>query len=272
MAYRLKIRRVNHVTFPAVCDQTENKEGLRELCVPRYHLYRLVPLLHGHGTDGKEGRGRRKKCDERKPTCAACERLGFKCDWPVLSSLEDRRVRGGPNSRWSSTSNSLISSRRLSEKMPPTAVEFRAPRAIDSELPEDITLAAPITLPASYHGNLVLADIFLRTNRECTLLKYYLESFLPANILPGAHANFSLICLDIWDIPELLDSILACTSIHLANKDKTSPVEALNYYTRAISGVRKRLDAGEVTGLEDWMSIVTILLHCFEVSDFQGLL
>lgn len=28
-------------------------------------------------------RGRKKRCCERKPTCAECERLGLKCNWPI---------------------------------------------------------------------------------------------------------------------------------------------------------------------------------------------
>jgi hypothetical protein len=60
--------------------------------------------------------------------------------------------------------------------------------------------------------------------------------------------------------------MFACSSMKLANLGDSPPVEALHYYTRAVSGLRRRLDAGEVTGLEDWLLGVTILLHCFEVS------
>jgi hypothetical protein len=98
------------------------------------------------------------------------------------------------------------------------------------------------------------------------LLTYYCESFLPANILPEAHANFSRV--DLGDIQELKDSMFACSSMQLANRDQNPPIEALNYYTRAISGLRRRLEAGEITGLEDWLLAVTILLHCFEVIRF----
>lgn len=54
--------------------------------------------------------------------------------------------------------------------------------------------------------------------------------------------------------------------MQLANKHYAPPVEALDYYTRAVSGLRRKLSAGELTGSEDWLLLTTILLHCFEVS------
>lgn len=66
-------------------------------------------------------------------------------------------------------------------------------------------------------------------------------------------------------IPELMDAIYACSAIHLANVQPGYGVEALYYYTRAVSGLRKRLDAGLLTGLEDWLLFMTVLLHLFEV-------
>ena len=59
--------------------------------------------------------------------------------------------------------------------------------------------------------------------------------------------------------------MLACGAMQYANRMGIPPVEALNYYTRAVSGLRKKLDAGEIDGSEDWLLVITLLLHCFEV-------
>lgn len=66
-------------------------------------------------------RDRRKKCDERKSTCVACERLGYQCRWPDLASLEDHRERGKANSRWSRTSESRDSGSAKSDSASPTS-------------------------------------------------------------------------------------------------------------------------------------------------------
>ena len=121
-----------------------------------------------------------------------------------------------------------------------------------------------LILPSTYFGLLSSAQIFLRSDREVVLLTYYCESFVPANILPKAHSNFSKIYTG--DTPELKNSVFACSSMQLANSNGTRPIEALSYYTRAVSGLRQHLNAGKVTGLEDWLLTVTVLLHCFEVS------
>lgn len=164
-------------------------------------------------------------------------------------------MRGAPNSRWASKSTSKRVENRYSIEN----------GIADSTIGSHDYECGLIDLSASYLGVLSSAGIFLRSSRECLLLKHYVDSFLPANILPSARADFSLIKLDIEGVPEVLDTVLACASMHLANKGEASPLEALNYYTRAISALRQRIYAGKVTGLEDWMSVVMILLHCFEV-------
>lgn len=109
-----------------------------------------------------------------------------------------------------------------------------------------------------------MSQIFLRTTREVILLTCYCESFVPANVLPNAHANFSR--LYVGEVQELKDSMFACSSMQLANKYETPPVEALDYYSKAVSGLRRRLDEGGLTGTENWLLLTMILLHCFEVN------
>lgn len=184
--------------------------------------------------------------------------------WPKLSSLEDRRERGAANSRWSPVS-------KLHEPVYPLLGSLisspHTPLAESSCIPKDEDRVAliPFTLPTFYFGILSSARIFLRTNRELFLSTSYFESFLPANILPKAHANFSRLYLG--DISELRNSMFACSSMQLANKTGSPPVEALFYYTQAVSGLRRHLNSGLMTGSENWLLVVTVLLHCFEVSD-----
>lgn len=118
--------------------------------------------------------------------------------------------------------------------------------------------------PGFSSGILYTAQNFSRSNREVLLQTYYYESYIPANILPKAHTDFSKAY--VVDIPELKDVMYACSSMQWANRYDISPVEALYYHARAISGLRRRLESAKVTGLEDWLLAITILLHTFEVS------
>ncbi|PVH83367.1 hypothetical protein DL98DRAFT_616796 [Cadophora sp. DSE1049] len=204
-------------------------------------------------------RARRKKCDQAKPICSICDRLHLKCEYPDPNSLEDRRKRGGANSRWSPKSKFRDASPQSSKASPPT---FKAADACPLSDTESSATSNVFTIQTSYFGILSTARFFLRSTREIQLLSSYCDFFVPANILPNAHANFSRLC--VGEAQELKDTIFACSSIQIANKYDSVPVEALDYYTRAVSGVRRKLDAGALTGREDWLLLTTILLHCFE--------
>lgn len=208
-------------------------------------------------------RDRRKKCDERRPICATCERLGLKCQFPNPATLQDRRERGSVNSRWAPKVIESQAQASVSSPSTDNDLEIISSPSPKSEYANDVL--NPSLYP-SYFGIVSSARIFLRTNREVHLSTHYFESFLPDNILPEAYTNFSRIY--IGEEPELRDSMLACSSIHLANRSQQPPVEALKYYTRAVSALRRRLVVGKVNGSEDWLLVTTILLHCFEVSWF----
>ncbi|RDW72879.1 hypothetical protein BP6252_06786 [Coleophoma cylindrospora] len=200
-------------------------------------------------------RQRRKKCDERKPTCVTCERLGFECDWPDLAALVDRRERGALNSRWSSSMKSRHSIARCSKTL--SRISSKSTAYFETEV-----TAPNCRSPISSSGILSTAQCFARSNREVLLLTYYYQSYLPANILPKAHADFSKAY--VVDVPELTDIMYACSAMQWANRYNSSPIESLYYHARAVSGLRKRLESGKVTGLEDWLLAITILLHTFE--------
>ncbi|KAH9222071.1 hypothetical protein DL95DRAFT_510184 [Leptodontidium sp. 2 PMI_412] len=204
-------------------------------------------------------RARRKKCDQGKPTCAICNRLGLNCEYPDPNSLEDRRERRAANSRWSQKSKSPETYPQAKTSSPPSATTLEV---IHPSQKEPFQCSSIVTIKTSYFGILSTAQIFLRSSREILLLSSYYDFFIPANILPNAHANFSK--LYVGEVQELKDSMFACSSMQLANKHYAPPVEALDYYTRAVSGLRRKLSAGELTGSEDWLLLTTILLHCFE--------
>ncbi|KAG4430760.1 hypothetical protein IFR05_013761 [Cadophora sp. M221] len=203
-------------------------------------------------------RARRKKCDQGKPTCAICNRLGVNCEYPDLKSLDDRRERRSINSRWSQKSKSPETSHVDKSSLPSTTTLEAIPQCRH----EPSQCSSIATIKTSYFGILSTAQIFLRSSREILLLSSYCDFFVPANILPNAHANFSK--LYVGEVQELKDTIFACSSIQIANKHDAPPVEALDYYTRAVSGLRRKLSTGELTGREDWLLLTTILLHCFE--------
>ncbi|KAH7314143.1 hypothetical protein BKA65DRAFT_116714 [Rhexocercosporidium sp. MPI-PUGE-AT-0058] len=203
-------------------------------------------------------RTRRKKCDQGKPICATCDRLCLDCEYPDRDSLEDRRERRAPNSRWSPKSKSPETS-PSSQCSPLSTTTLDA---IPMSQQEPSQSSSIVTIKTSYFGILSTAQIFLRSSREILLLSSYCDFFVPANILPNAHANFSK--LYVGEVQELKDSMFACSSMQLSNKHDAPPVEALDYYTRAVSGLRRKLSAKELTGREDWLLLTTILLHCFE--------
>jgi hypothetical protein len=111
-----------------------------------------------------------------------------------------------------------------------------------------------------------MSKMLLRTTREVLLITSYWESFVPANLLPNAHANFSRPY--VGEMQELKDSMFASSSMQLANKYKAAPVEALDYYAKAVSGLRRQLDEGSLMGTEDCLLLTMILSHCFEVSGY----
>lgn len=170
-------------------------------------------------------RARRKKCDERRPACATCERLGLKCHFPDGDSLEDRRERGAKNSRWSKPIDSQSRVSRSYKSAEDENVVYYA--FMPSPQREVSTDSIVFIMKTSFYGILSSAEIFLRSDREMQLSTYYFESFLPDNLLPEAYA--SCITMHVDDVSETRDAMLACASIHLSNRCHTAPVEAINY-------------------------------------------
>lgn len=198
------------------------------------------------------GRARRKKCDENKPSCNGCTKLHITCIWPRIGTLVDRREKVSPRSRWSP--------RPTSRQV--TDMEHHQHPEITTDC-TSVESGLDCLYIASVPSLVTRAQIFLQTDREVILWSHYFESFLPANILPRAHPKFSR--LYVGDVPELRYCMLACSSIQMSNKLDKSPEEALHYYTNTMTGLRKKLSTNKITGSEDWVFVVMILCHCFEV-------
>jgi hypothetical protein len=171
--------------------------------------------------------------------------------------LVDRREKRAANSRWSTQPPVSAFPESQTEHREENDIPSHHKHLTPSSCREDGIL--------SCHNLSTSAQIFLRSDREIVLWSHYFDHFLPANILPRAYSRFS--SLDVGDVPELRYCMLACSSIQAANRACKPPGEALFYYTRTITGLRRKLASNTITGQEDWVFVVMILCHCFEVCD-----
>lgn len=135
----------------------------------------------------------------------------------------------------------------------------------DDSAVSEVELSPPVKTTMSTSR---IVGSILRSNREYILIAYYCKHFVPANVLPQAQADFSgdpFYLKLAHSTPEVMNAICACSAIHQSNIQPGYRVVALHYYTRAVSGLRKKLGSRTLSGAEDWLLAMTLLLHVFEV-------
>lgn len=198
-------------------------------------------------------RKRRKKCDETRPCCLACVRLGLGCSWspnPLISDLarptSRRTVVGEPKH-----------SERSTPCQNPQLSKRHGNRAIVNMEPRQIPRTIALRLPG------------LRSDTDHSLLLKLNKEFMPWLLRPHAHPQFAdnsyLINLAL-QVPWFMDSLLAFASSYFAGKHATLGPMVIRYYNGAVRGLREAINTTKPTQLvEDASLASTIWLGLFEV-------
>ncbi|KAH8803653.1 fungal-specific transcription factor domain-containing protein [Xylogone sp. PMI_703] len=202
-------------------------------------------------------RARRKKCDERRPTCTACLRNGHACVWFK-----------GPASHYKDHGTCTTTPSNFKE-----CHQFHVSESI---------MAKTVQQNISHHSNTSTATCALYATHVSSfppsldspinrrLVHYLTNNFLPMLVRMHAHPDFHkhayMMSLALH-IPSVLDILLACVASHLAGKTGEQELQDLasKYYSLAIQGTRKKLDSETITGAEDWLFITIIFFYLYEI-------
>jgi hypothetical protein len=186
-------------------------------------------------------RQKRKKCDEKLPTCDRCQRSGSQCQWPSSSDLVDRRFASHSEFRHRKSSRSEHADSALAVTKPAFILEAGAAHTLVSR---DIETAINVHFDSEF-GMLIMP--------------------------PGGHPSF----FDEWptEIRQIRGGFkafhyaaLACSASHLHYKSVSPQMQelALTYYCDALRHLGQLL-ASNATGLAHQngiiMSILTLCLH-----------
>jgi hypothetical protein len=196
-------------------------------------------------------RKRRKKCDETRPCCLACIRLGFKCSWgpnPPILGLAQQLSRWPVDVEPKQTDTSPFQTPQLPKsRWNPTLVNKPL------QIPRMITLRFP----------------GLRSDSDHSLILRFDTEFMPWLLRPHAHRQFldnSYVIQLGLQFPWLMDALLAFASSYFARKHATCSIIVMRYYNRAIRGLREVIDTTKQTHLVgDALLVSTIFLGLFEV-------
>lgn len=198
-------------------------------------------------------RKRRKKCDETRPCCLTCVRLGFGCSWdpnPSMSGLVQqisRRIVGGEpkhTERSTPCQNPQLPKRRWNQALVTNKLR---------QIPRIIALRFP----------------GLRSDTDHSLLLKFNKEFMPCLLRPHAHPQFldnSYLINLALQVPWLMDSLLAFASSYFARKHATLGIMVMRYYAGAVRGLREVISTTKQTDLVgDALLASTIFLGLFEV-------
>lgn len=200
-----------------------------------------------------ECRKRRKKCDETRPCCLACVRLGFGCSWgpnpsmPGLARQLSRRIVG----------RELKHTERSSPCQNPQLFKPCWNQALVTNKPRQI----PRTVALRFPG--------LRSDTDQSLLLKFNKEFMPRLLRPHAHPQFldnSYLINLALQFPWFMDSLLAFASSYFARKHGTLGIMVMQYYNGAVRGLRQVINTTKPTHLaRDALLASTIFLGLFEV-------
>ncbi|KAL4794842.1 fungal-specific transcription factor domain-containing protein [Aspergillus venezuelensis] len=174
-------------------------------------------------------RRRKKKCDERRPACAACQRNGFDCVWPSTETVrQTRRPR-----------------RRLIVS--------------DNSLPAE--LAAMVTV---FH--LPRPDLVRR-------LLHHFSQYGPMWLTSQTGNGHNIILFQLFpeamESPFILHCVLMIAAEDLLKYDSSVEMQAaaVEYYGRAISGLREALGSGtQGDDLASDQTLLAVALFCLHES------
>ncbi|EHY58741.1 hypothetical protein HRR83_007465 [Exophiala dermatitidis] len=158
-------------------------------------------------------RERRKKCDERRPVCSACERLHIECVYrrPSISSAASPQ----------STRSSLRS---------------QSPEAVVKS-PTTTTAVAPLQ-----RTSLWVRPEGIKTARDWNIFQYCSTTYVQLLTTPDATSEFrdvSFVLSAGFDVPWVMHAALAPAALHASHAALIPKEDAMVYTQSALQGLRQ---------------------------------
>ncbi|APA10085.1 hypothetical protein sscle_05g048550 [Sclerotinia sclerotiorum 1980 UF-70] len=205
-------------------------------------------------------RQRRKKCDESKPRCMNCTRNKVDCCW---GETPFRQCSNGyemhkPFDNTASSSSYTTSSDTLSDLPKPKWLSVLC--QTDGKPRHSNYYPNPIKSPSE-------DDHYL-------MLVYYQREVIPSTTHKYAHPgylDYSYQFSWLSTYPTLSIATAASAAMHLSMTQPRYRNIALEYYNKAIRGVRQMISEGVVDGTEDWILGTVILFDLIERWRLDGL-
>ncbi|KAL4935717.1 hypothetical protein BDV06DRAFT_217222 [Aspergillus oleicola] len=234
---------------------------------------------------------RRKRCDEAKPSCHNCDRLGLTCEgygsmWAAPLGPAAHVFRTEPvNSRRCRSSLSPALSIASSASSKPSAAEL-SPTTISTPLADQDELEntdnSSSEQAASPENQLTVATlnpskiITHLSNLDTHYLQYHMEqgSKLLANLEADDNPLRSLLIPRALSSPLLMNALCAVSAIHFSNRANSSwsasaGNEGANYYINTMRGLRTTLakfqDQGQTRSFPDDAILAVSLLCKYEI-------
>jgi hypothetical protein len=184
-------------------------------------------------------RQRKKKCDEVKPHCRACERNKLDCLWPPhirrrfkLDDYQGVAVDGHPHKLVVGRKTSTATS---AESVPPSLAGEVSPKVIDNTDPDEVVWSWGLNTFLSQ----VRAGMLLPTSQ--VLLSYYLE-FTAPKLAPSPDVPFvSWVMPVAYNDDLLMHSILALAGAHLSYRSHGIEIQhaTCRHYSLAVRTLRR---------------------------------
>ncbi|KAH8705770.1 fungal-specific transcription factor domain-containing protein [Talaromyces proteolyticus] len=215
-------------------------------------------------------RQRRKKCDEVKPRCSACQHNWLECAWPSAShgtrntSTHEPLKYTQPILVGSEETSTLIPNRQyvLDEAVPKSSAEsavekFESPYLqIQRALSCAINSPQPLYSPPGLH----------KPSDKWSIL-HFINELGPFIVRSHSHAGFfdhSYVVQLALHNPSMMDALVAFSSVHKAAHSVDDYPMAVERYGSAIKSIRRMLDSKTLNGTEDWLLLVVDFLCLFE--------
>lgn len=205
-------------------------------------------------------RRRRKKCDERKPCCQTCERLGLDCQWedPLLP-IRDRRLSCQPETPppQPSTPNAPYSDERCIVRSL-TPVKRSAPAGSSSNPGNTILIRSPS--PARPLSGL---SPFSSAHDE-SLFVFFNSHVLPSlarKHVDPVYQNQTALCSIAYSCPWVMNALLSLSSHHFSWVESRNGDSAVPYYVKAVRDLRRNMSSMSATDDSLLVSITFLGLY-----------
>lgn len=185
-------------------------------------------------------RERRKKCDERRPICSACERLHIECVYRKSSS-------------------SSGASPQLNQS---------SPRAQSPESPV-VSPSSTTAIATPRITSLWVRPEGIRTERDWNILHYCSTTYIQLLTTPDATSEFrdvSFILSAGFDVPWVMHAALAPAALHASHAALIPREEAIAYTQSALQGLRRAVQGSRTQpASNESLLAASMFLGVFEV-------